>query len=149
MSKAGIQSWTATTAEQCLDLLRHEPMDLVLLDILSQDIDDSGVYERIRRICPRVPVVFTANCSESLARTVANQLNADGYLVFPMNDDELVARIRGLLLLGKRDAAAGRSDLPILGRWPVKFSKMRRKFCEFRPGMRDSRPASPTKQTAF
>jgi len=123
LSKAGIQSWTATTAEQCLGLLRREPTDLVLLDILSQDIDDPGVYERIRRICPRVPVIFTPNCSQPNARAVANQLHADGYLVFPMNEDEFVARVRCLLLLGRQSSAAGRSGFR---GFAESFAKIRR-----------------------
>ena len=139
MSKAGIRSWTATTAEQCLDLLKCEPMDLVLLDILSQDIDGPGVYERIRWICPRVPIIFTADCSESLVRTAASQLNADGYLVFPMNDDEFVARIRGLLLLEESR----------LGRRPGRFFRVQRRPCGISLGRWDRRAAVAAKQEAL
>jgi two-component system response regulator MprA len=54
----GYQVDTAADGGQCLEMLRREPPDLLLLDVMMPGIDGFGVLERMRSEELRVPVVM-------------------------------------------------------------------------------------------
>jgi len=115
----------AATAEDGMRLLGDHPLDVVLLDILLPEQSGLEIFEKIRSVDPKLPVIFITSLSSSDTAIKAMTLGAFDYLLKPLD----LARIRDLVrqaieirrlmsipveMPGARrpigDAAANRSD---------------------------------------
>lgn len=94
-----VRSWT--DAEEALDALAAEPVDLLLLDLLMPRIDGYQVMARLRMAeggVGRTPiVVLTADTTQS-ARDRALGLGAADFLTKPFDSTEVNLRIRNILI---------------------------------------------------
>ncbi len=79
-----------------LEVLRHKPPDLAILDVMLPDGSGFALAKRIRADS-RVPLMFlTAREAES-DRITGFELGADDYVVKPFSPKELVLRVQALL----------------------------------------------------
>jgi DNA-binding response OmpR family regulator len=79
-----------------LEVMRHKPPDLAILDVMLPDGSGFALAKRIRA-ASRVPIVFlTAREAES-DRITGFELGADDYVVKPFSPKELVLRVQALL----------------------------------------------------
>lgn len=90
------QTLLAETGEDAMHLLRTEPFDLVLLDILLPDRDGHQVLAEIRRVRRDLPVIMVTARDDVASKIGALDHGADDYMTKPFNFDELLARIRAL-----------------------------------------------------
>ena len=83
----------ANSGIEALEKLRHEPVDLVLLDIEMPKLNGIETFERMKEFAPNMPVIFlTASGLEEDVRT-AIRLGAVNYLMKPFQPQELMKRI--------------------------------------------------------
>jgi CheY-like chemotaxis protein len=86
---------TASDGREALELLRREPFDVMLLDIMMPGLDGYHVLEELRRdpalAAVRVIMISAVDELESVARCLA--LGADDYLPKPCNATLLRARL--------------------------------------------------------
>lgn len=91
---------TASHPDAGLRLLKSEPPDIVILDVMLPDMDGFAVCRRIRE-SSRVPIIMLTARGEVMDRIVGLELGADDYLPKPFEPRELVARIQAVLRRGK------------------------------------------------
>lgn len=105
LRRAGFDVRVADTAAAMRTLLRHAPVDLVVLDAMLPDGDG---FALCGELCAQggPPVILLTARSEVQDRIAGLQRGADDYLVKPFEPDELLARIRAVL---RRTAAIPRS----------------------------------------
>ncbi len=70
----------------------HKP-DLVLLDVLLPEESGFEVCERMKRTEPGIPVMIVTEVDLPEARSLAERVGADDYLISPCDVDYLVKRI--------------------------------------------------------
>jgi two-component system nitrogen regulation response regulator GlnG len=87
---------TAETAQEGLRRVREEQPDAVVLDVLLPDSSGLDVYAEIRRIDPRLPVIFMTASGASSTAIEAMKLGALDYMVKPLD----FAEVRKLVSLG-------------------------------------------------
>ncbi len=90
----------AERGEQALQIAEQEMPDLILLDVMMPGLDGFEVVQRLRQdgSTRTIPVVLlTANAPDQRLKIQALNLGADEYLTQPINNSELLARIRALL----------------------------------------------------
>jgi signal transduction histidine kinase len=90
----------ADRGELALDLAHRDRPDLILLDVMMPGLDGFAVIQRLRedQATQSIPVVLlTANAPDQRLKIQALNLGADEYLTQPVNNSELLARIRALL----------------------------------------------------
>ena len=92
----GLSVTVAGTAGEGLRLLRGNPYDIVLLDIMLPDMDGLEVCKRIRPQSP-VPIIMLTARGADEDKIIGLELGADDYLAKPFNPRELVARIKAVL----------------------------------------------------
>ena len=96
LSERGHAVATATTGVGALEMVLHEPPDVVLLDLGLPDIDGLTLISMIRAASSVPIVVVTANDDPgTLVRAL--DTGADDYVVKPFGTDQVAARIRAVL----------------------------------------------------
>lgn len=99
LQRRGFQVLTADGGAGALDILQHEPVDLVLLDIMMPGIDGLEVLRRTRqRFSPmELPIIMaTAKAgSEDIVQTA--ELGANDHVVKPLNFKIVLAKVQALL----------------------------------------------------
>ena len=102
MDRAGFETLTAGTGNECLEMVRRKSPDLVLLDMNLPDAKGMDVCRAIKGdpgLADTLVVHLSSSETSSGIQTAALDAGADGYVAKPVDNLELVARIRALLRL--------------------------------------------------
>jgi DNA-binding response OmpR family regulator len=92
LREAGYEPLVANTAEDGLDMARLHRPALALLDVMVPAMGGWALCQRIREFSD-VPVVFLTAVGDTHNIVKGLKLGADDYLVKPVNQAELLARI--------------------------------------------------------
>jgi two-component system response regulator MprA len=79
-----------------LDIVRSQPIDLLILDVMMPGADGFEICRTVRRESP-VPILMLTARDEAIDKVTGLDCGADDYVVKPFNPDELMARVRALL----------------------------------------------------
>lgn len=90
---------TATSGAEALELIKSEPPDIVLLDIMMPEMDGFEVCRRIKAdpATALLPVIMVTALNEQSDRVTGLEAGADDFLTKPVRDMALFARLRSLL----------------------------------------------------
>ena len=83
--KAGVKRFAETEVNICV------------IDVMMPDKDGFDTAEEIRQHNPNIPLVFLTARSMKVDKLKGFRLGADDYIVKPVDEEELVARIRAIL----------------------------------------------------
>ncbi|MER7578064.1 response regulator [Streptomyces sp. NPDC126514] len=99
----GLQTATAENGSIALQMLRQEPFDLILLDILMPELDGYGTLQVIKSDVKLrdIPVVMMSSLGEMDSVMRCLELGAEDYLPKPLDGLLLTSRVEGLLLKGR------------------------------------------------
>lgn len=108
LEKAGFACETTITGEDALEILDHQDVDLVILDVMLPKMDGLETCKRIKRDkrLSFIPVVMLTAKGEEIDRIVGFELGADDYIVKPFSPRELVLRVKAILNRGKPKESA-------------------------------------------
>lgn len=89
----------AETGEEALELLEHNCIDAVLLDLMLPKIDGLDVLRKIRtkEETKKLPVIMLTAKSEEFDKVLGLEMGADDYIAKPFSIRELQARLKALL----------------------------------------------------
>jgi two-component system response regulator MprA len=79
-----------------LEILRSEPIDLMILDVMMPEMDGFEVCRQARRET-LVPILMLTARDAGVDKVAGLDVGADDYVVKPFETDELLARVRALL----------------------------------------------------
>lgn len=87
----------AISGAEGLALLREQPFDLLILDVMMPGIDGFEVLRRVRAGDDHLPVLFLTAKDAPADQVRGLQSGADDYVVKPFTFDVLLARVHALL----------------------------------------------------
>ena len=92
---------TATNGEEALAICADGHVDLVLLDIMMPGMDGFEVCERLKatKTTMHIPVVMVTALDQPSDRVRGLRAGADDFLTKPVNDQQLLARVKSLVRL--------------------------------------------------
>ncbi len=96
LERAGFRVQTAYEGVAAVSMYRHDPADLVLLDLNLPGMDGLEVARQLRRTSS-VPIVMVTARVEETDRLIGLELGADDYVTKPYSPREVVARVRAVL----------------------------------------------------
>jgi PAS domain S-box-containing protein len=113
LREEGYEVLEAATGEQCLQSVRAERPDLVLLDRMLPDADGVDVCRQIKSdpgLADTFVLLYSALKTTSAQQASGLESGADGYLVRPISNRELIARVRSILRLKQARDISRRSE---------------------------------------
>ena len=98
LTSKGFVVTSASSGQEALDKVAAEPPDLVLLDIQMPDMDGYEVCRRLRAdpATKFLPIVMVTS-SDTEMRVSVIEAEADDFITKPLNQQELLARVRSLV----------------------------------------------------
>lgn len=96
LRKEGYRALTADDAEHCLDIVRDETPDLIILDVMLPSASGFDVCRTLRKKTDIPIIMLTARAGET-DRVVGLELGADDYVTKPFSMRELMARVKTIL----------------------------------------------------
>ena len=100
----------AFDGQQALELVRQEPIDLVLLDVMMPRMDGITATAKIREFS-NIPIILLTAKSETQDMVLGLNVGADDYVTKPFVPVEVLARVRSQLRrynkLGSQMAGGG------------------------------------------
>ncbi len=87
----------AKDGREALTLLQKNPYSLCILDVMLPSIDGFGIAEQIAASNARVPYIFLTAKNLKVDKLKGFKLGCDDYIVKPVDEEELVARIQAVL----------------------------------------------------
>ena len=119
--------WTATNGAEGLSLARKGP-SLIMLDIQLPDTTGYELCKLLKTdpLTSSIPVLHTsATFTESSDRVYGLEGGADGYLIQPIDSDELTATVRALLRVRAAETAAK----ALASQWKTTFDSISDGLC--------------------
>src|SRR5689334_12742827 len=115
LSRAGHEVRLCTDGNVALEMVRANPPDLMLLDLMLPGIDGPEVCRRVRSetgnpVVSQVPIVMLTARDEEIDKVLGLEVGADDYITKPFSMHELLARVKAHLR--RADMAATQSDEP-------------------------------------
>lgn len=92
---------TAENGYECLDIVSKAAVDVILLDIMMPGMDGFEVCERLKSNpkTSHIPVVMVTALDQPADRVRGLRAGADDFLTKPVNDMQLMARVKSLVRL--------------------------------------------------
>jgi two-component system cell cycle response regulator len=92
---------TATSGPQALEICDSQQIDIVLLDVMMPDMDGFEVCGRIKRNpkTQHIPVLMITALDQPSDRVRGLEAGADDFLTKPVDDMQLLARVKSLVRL--------------------------------------------------
>src|SRR5712672_3315562 len=116
----------ATNSTEMFAILKNQPIDLVILDVMLQDEDGFSVCRALRAVS-RIPVIMLTAVADHTDRVVGLEIGADDYVTKPFDQRELLARVKAVLRrTAETLAATTSSDVrPVMcfGDWRLDVSR--------------------------
>jgi two-component system OmpR family response regulator len=104
----GFQVTTAGDGPSALQCIENKtPIDLIILDLMLPGMSGYAVCEKLREMNIDVPVLILSARTLTEDRTRGFDVGADQYLTKPFDLDELISRVRSLLLMYDRRTKRG------------------------------------------
>ena len=96
LDKAGFDTIEAANAEEALDIVENQYIDLAVVDIMMPGMDGFELVEQMRQY-REFPVIMLTAKSQSKDKLRGFSLGIDDYVTQPFDPDELMARVKTIL----------------------------------------------------
>ena len=96
LDKAGFDTIEAANAEEALDIVENQYIDLAVVDIMMPGMDGFELVEQMRQF-REFPVFMLTAISQSIDMLRGFSLGIDDYVTKPFDPDELMARVKTIL----------------------------------------------------
>lgn len=96
LDKAGFDTIEAANAEEALDIVENQYIDLAVVDIMMPGMDGFELVEQMRQY-REFPVIMLTAKAQSKDKLRGFSLGIDDYVTKPFDPDELMARVKTIL----------------------------------------------------
>ncbi|HIZ21679.1 MAG TPA: response regulator transcription factor [Candidatus Blautia faecigallinarum] len=109
LEQEGYQILKAYDGEQALRILKNDPVDLLIIDVMMPKLDGIRATLKIREE-NSLPIIILSAKSEDADKILGLNVGADDYVTKPFSPLELVARVKSQLRRYTRLGAAVNSE---------------------------------------
>ena len=132
LKQNGFDPIQASDGVQALELMDREYVDLVLLDLMMPNMDGYELAGLLRDAYEYLPILMVTARQDSIDKRRGFLSGADDYMIKPVDEQELILRIRALL----RRARIASEHRITIGEVVLDYTAMsvrRKQHCEYLP----------------
>lgn len=96
LTQEGYEVFKAYDGQEALEVLKKEPVDLLVIDVMMPRLDGIRATLKIREE-NNIPIIILSAKSEDADKILGLNVGADDYVTKPFNPLELVARVKSQL----------------------------------------------------
>ena len=94
LSHRGFDVQCVYSGAECLDAVRRQDFDLVILDVMMPKMDGLTVCRELKKLAPALPVFLLTAKDDLATRAAAIELGASEFLAKPVNIEDFITRVR-------------------------------------------------------
>lgn len=94
LSKHGLSVIGAASGGECLEIVKTRQVDLIILDVMMPLMDGLQVCQELKKLCPAVPVILLTARDDMVTRAAAMDLGVSEFVAKPVNNRDLLNRVR-------------------------------------------------------
>ena len=113
LSKHGLSAIGASNGHECLDIVRSQPVDLIILDVMMPVLDGLQVCHELKKMTPAIPIILLTARDDMTTRATAMDLGVSEFIAKPVNNRDLLGRVRIQLSNLEWDKTADQAFLKI------------------------------------
>lgn len=106
LSKHGYKTIGANGGLECLEIVRRQPVDLIISDVMMPAMDGLQLCEELKLVAPQTPVILLTARDDMATRAAAMDLGVSEFVTKPVNNRDLLTRVRTQLSNLEWDKAA-------------------------------------------
>ena len=106
LSKSGFHALGASSGRECLRKVQDTEIDLIILDVMMPVMDGLEVCREVKKIAPTIPVILLTARDDMVTRAAAMDLGVSEFIAKPVNNADLLNRVRTQLSNAQWDKAA-------------------------------------------
>ena len=122
LSKNQFAAIGASSGSECLRIVQSQHVDLVILDVMMPVMDGLEVCQELKKLASPLPVILLTARDDMMTRAAAMDLGVSEFVAKPVNNKDLLNRVRTQLRSLEWDKAADQvfSKIETSGRTPNK-----------------------------
>ena len=97
LKRGGYEVFTAENGQKALELMDVQHIDLIILDIMMPEMDGYEFTETLRSVGDTTPILMVTAKQLPEEKCRGFLVGTDDYMVKPVNEEEMLLRIRALL----------------------------------------------------
>jgi DNA-binding response OmpR family regulator len=94
LSKHGLSVIGASNGNECLDIVKKQPVDLIVLDVMMPVLDGLQVCHELKNIIPAIPIILLTARDDMTTRAAAMDLGVSEFVAKPVNNRDLLSRVQ-------------------------------------------------------
>ena len=94
LSKHGLSVIGASSGDQCLNIVKSRPVSLIILDVMMPAMDGLEVCRELKKITPSIPIILLTARDDMTTRAAAMDLGVSEFVTKPVNNRDLLNRVR-------------------------------------------------------
>ena len=94
LSKHGLSVIGAASGSECLQIVKGQQVDLIILDVMMPVMDGLQVCQELKKIRPSVPIILLTARDDMMTRAAAMDLGVSEFVAKPVNNRDLLNRVR-------------------------------------------------------
>ena len=106
LSKNSFKVIGASSGHECLRIVQSEHIDLIILDVMMPVMDGLEVCQELKKLTLSVPVILLTARDDMMTRAAAMDLGVSEFVAKPVNNKDLLDRVRTQLRNVEWDKAA-------------------------------------------
>ena len=112
LERSGFEPTVVGDGQAALDLIRTDPPELLILDVMLPGVDGYEVTRQVRATSS-IPVILLTARKDEIDRILGLELGADDYVVKPFSPRELVSRVKAVLRRTQQAPAQPGGESPV------------------------------------
>ena len=94
LTKNGFNAIGASSGRECLRRIQSEQVDLIILDVMMPVMDGLEVCRELKKLAVSAPIVLLTARDDMMTRAAAMDLGVSEFVAKPVNNNDLISRVR-------------------------------------------------------
>jgi DNA-binding response OmpR family regulator len=120
-----LQVTLARDGKAGLKAFKKQSYDLCVLDVMMPEMDGFTLATELRAIEPEIPIIFLTAKALKVDKLKGFNIGADDYIVKPVDEEELLARIKAVLRRSKNEGGKPKTLRYQIGEYEFDFSNQK------------------------